>query len=136
MTALRAILLRHRATALLLVLLALAMKIAVPAGFMVATDAKVFTIAICADASGVPHSERIVVPVFTKHDGGSTDHARDGGACPFSALSMASLGGAAPALLAAALAFVFALGFAPLPRIRGAALTRLRPPLRAPPLQA
>ncbi|HIQ17418.1 MAG TPA: hypothetical protein EYH41_05390 [Novosphingobium capsulatum] len=55
------------------------------------------------------------------------------GDCPFSSLSMASMTGADPALLALALAFILALGFAPVRTSHPKRVSYLRPPLRGPP---
>jgi hypothetical protein len=49
---------------------------------------------------------------------------------------MAGLGGVDMALLALALAFILALGFAPLRPARAASTRFLRPPLRGPPAGA
>ena len=48
--------------AIVLVVLALAAKALVPAGFMIGTEAKVLTVQICADAQGASFARQIVVP--------------------------------------------------------------------------
>jgi hypothetical protein len=128
----RALLLRHRTIAMLLIAAALCMKVLVPAGFMVGSERKVLTIEICADTLGARLTRQIVIPVAGKSTGGPGTHKSDT-ACPFSALGMATLGGADVVLLAAALAFVLAVGLAPLLAPAVSSPTRLRPPLRAPP---
>lgn len=129
MAAFRLFLRDHRRFAVLLVALALAMKALMPAGYMVAADgAQVLTITICADAQGGSYTKQIVVPHSGKH-AAPAEQAKD--ACPYSALSMAMLGGADATLLA--LVFILALGFVAAPRLRLEQTLRLRPPLRGPP---
>jgi hypothetical protein len=127
MSALRAFLFRHRLLALWLVAAALCVKMVVPAGFMVSSDAKVLTIRICADSMGNDGIAKVAVPMT----GTAGKSAK--GECAFGALSMAMAAGADPALLALALAFILLLGFAPVPAPRLQRLARLRPPLRGPP---
>jgi hypothetical protein len=134
MQILRALVLRHRLLAVLLVVLALAIKAVVPAGYMLSQQGTVLTVTICADASGSTVHKQIVVP----NKGAATDdladaHAKAPAACPYAALGFAALAGANAVLLALALAFVLALGLAP---SRPAPLRRipfLRPQLRGPP---
>lgn len=134
MEAFRLFLRDRRHFAAVLVALALAMKALMPAGYMVAPDgAKVLTITICADSQGGSYTKQIIVPHSGKH-AAPTEQAKD--ACPYSALSMATLGGADPVLLALALAFILALGFAAAPPLRLGRTPRLRPPLRGPPATA
>jgi hypothetical protein len=123
----------HRRFAALLVALALAMKALVPSGYMIGGDVRVITISICADSIESRYTKQILVPQSGKADHAKDGLAKDGQACPFSALSMASLAGADPVLLALALAFILTLGFyaAFAPHRRRTA--HLRPPLRGPP---
>ena len=136
MTALRTLLLRHRALAILLVAAALCLKALVPAGYMLEARHKVLTVTVCMDSQGHSVTRDIVVPMKGSPAGDAARHADAGKACGWSSLAMDALGGADAPLLAAALAFILALGFAPLatPRPRRAAW--LRPPLRGPPLTA
>lgn len=136
METLRAFLHTHRRLAALLLALALVMKALIPAGYMLGAQAKVLTVEICADASGAKIMRDIVVSHNGKPGETRGSQIKGDGACAFSALSMASLGGADAALLALALAFILALGFAPLPVAAIGRLTRLRPPLRGPPAHA
>ena len=134
MNGLRAILLRHRALALLVVMAALCMKLVVPTGFMIGQNSKVLTVQICDEFAGNNAVKQIVVPM---KDGGSESGQKQGkGECPFASLSMASITGADPALLALALAFILALGFAPAPVPLPKRVSYLRPPLRGPPALA
>ena len=132
MHALRTFLRDHRRLAGLIVALALAMKALVPAGYMLGEQAKVLTVSICADASGGATTKQIVVP----HSGKQDEVGKSSTACPYAALGMASLPGADAALLALALTFILALGFAPVPLPRVVRGHHLRPPLRGPPAKA
>lgn len=120
--------------ALLLLGLALAAKALVPAGYMMGGSGKILTISVCADAlGGGSYTKRIVVPHSgdAADDGGATSKAE--GACAWSALAFAATLGADAALLALALAFILALGFAGIPQPRARRILHLRPPLRGPP---
>lgn len=131
MTVMRALLMRHRALALLMVMAALCMKIVVPTGFMIGQNSKVLTVEICADAFGGHTVKQLVIPM---KDGGSDSGSKQGKSeCPFASLSMGSMSGADPALLALALAFILALGFAPARITLPKRVLHLRPPLRGPP---
>jgi len=129
MTALRAFFLHHRRMAALLIALALAMKALVPAGFMLGGDTHVLTVQICADALGQQITQKIVLP--SSHSG--EEKARSDSPCHFTALGHAMLGGADPVLLALALVFILALGFAPVLAPAPRRIAFLRPPLRGPP---
>lgn len=133
MGTLRNFLREHRQFALLLVALALAMKALVPTGYMIGTDSKVLTIQICADGSGQHFTKQIVIPMTGKPLDERGEQGKAGSTCPYSVLSMASLGGADLALLAIALAFIMILGFAPVRRPWLQGIFYLRPPLRGPP---
>lgn len=131
MPQIRALLMRHRALALLVVIAALCMKIVVPTGFMIGQNSKVLTIQICDETIGNHAVKQLIIPM---KDGSSDSGSKQGkGECPFSSLSMASMAGADPALLALALAFILALGFAPAQTSHPKRVSYLRPPLRGPP---
>lgn len=133
MSPLRAFFRDHRKVAYLLVALALVMKVMIPAGFMIGTQGMVLTVQICAEGSGEHLTKQIVIPLEGKS---SSNHGNQGKAdetCPFAGLSMASLGSVDPALLIIALAFILALGFAPIRAPRPKSASYLRPPLRGPP---
>ena len=125
---LRALLLRHRALAFLAIAAALCLKVVVPAGYMLDSDATSITVRLCAD--GLGHAGTVKIAIPGKGDPASHKAAPD---CPYTALTLATLGGADIALLAAALVFLLALGFAPVHLPRAAHPLHLRPPLRAPP---
>ena len=127
---------RHR-LAIVLVALALCLKAVVPAGHMVASDARVISVAVCADTQGKRLVRQIVIPAESgrpQDNGGG--HAKPEGACAFSALAFAALGGADLLVLAGALLFLLAIGHLPhsLPRRR--AIRFQLPPSRAPPVPA
>jgi hypothetical protein len=123
----------HRTLALGLVLLALCMKVLVPGGFMIGSQVKLLTIEICGDASGTHLTKQISVPMDGKSGHDQSEQGKADSACPYSALSIASLAGADMLLLATALAFIMALGFLPIAARLHARTSYLRPPLRGPP---
>jgi hypothetical protein len=133
MQALRSLLRDYRRVTFALIVLVLAMKALVPAGYMVGSQGKVLTIHICADAAATQLTKQIVVPL-TGDDQSAQEHGKADSVCPFAALTTASLAGADAILLALALAFIFVAEFA---AVRPAQLRRsfhLRPPLRGPPV--
>lgn len=125
---------RYARLALVLVVLALAVKALVPAGYMIsATGERFLTVTICADASGTPKQMRIAIPDKDETDSDHFEAADKSQPCAFSGLGYAALGGADPVLLAAALAFILLVGFAPLRAPPARDIPFLRPPLRGPP---
>lgn len=131
MNALRAFFLRHRTVAFLVVMAAMCMKIIVPTGFMIGQNSKVLTVQLCAESLGHAVTAKIAIPMKGEHSDSTGKQGK--GDCPFSSLSMASMTGADPALLALALAFILALGFAPVRASYPKRVSYLRPPLRGPP---
>ncbi|MBU6268794.1 MAG: hypothetical protein KGN34_14700 [Sphingomonadales bacterium] len=132
MGAIRRFLRDHRQLALTCALLALALRLLLPSGLMLAQTGTSITVQICADATGLAKAQQLVLP-------GKPAPAKahpDSTACPYAALSMAALGGADALQLAAALALLIVLGFAARHPPRAGPFRRLRPPLRAPPLSA
>ncbi|MFN3864974.1 MAG: DUF2946 family protein [Erythrobacter sp.] len=134
MSSLRAFSRRYAQFTLVLVVLILAVKALVPAGYMVSrSGGRFLTVTICADASGTPKQMQIAIP--DRNDAGS-DHGKaadKGQPCAFSGLGHAALGGTDPLLLAAALAFILLIGFAPRPALPARDTPFVRPPLRGPP---
>lgn len=135
MTSLRAFCVHHTRLALLLVVMAMAMKALIPDGFMPDFGSRTISIQICADALGQTRTKQIIIgqkgeePVKASHGKGE-------GICAFSALGHHGLGGADPILLAAALLFLIVLGFAPVIPAAPRRITFLLPPLRGPPALA
>jgi hypothetical protein len=132
MNGLRQILMTRPWLALWLVTLALALKIAMPAGYMVRQEGTVLTIAICGDASATHLVRQIVVPQRETPQDTQAQHAKSA-ACPYSVLAMAGAAGADPLLLAEALAFILAVGLALRTAPAPTRHAHLRPPLRGPP---
>ena len=88
MTALRALFRAHRHLALLLVVVALAVRLLVPAGTMPGSGARVLSVEICADASGLPQSHKLVIPGQpAPHEDNSAK-----GTCAFAGLAAAGRG--------------------------------------------
>lgn len=134
MASLRALTRSNAQLTLVLLALALLVKALVPTGFMISASGERFlTVTICADASGVPQQMQIAIPA---KDGAGSDHSEADDTsqpCAFSGLGHSALGGADPLLLAAALAFILLVGFAPHRTLPAREIPFLRPPLRGPP---
>lgn len=127
----RRFLLSHPRAAAALIALALAMKLAVPAGFMPVAAPGQLMVLICTEFG--PQHVAIDVPGMPAKpdDGAKMDQP-----CAFAGLGLAWLPGADAMLLAAALAFILVLGFAAVTLPLLARTPRLRPPLRGPPRTA
>ena len=122
---------RHLAVALLV--LALCVKAAIPAGYMMSTSPdRVLTVSICADATGGLRQMQMVIPGKDQEDS-HPDNAKLDGQCAFSSLAHAALGSADAFLLALAIAYILALSLLPTAQLRIALFAYLRPPLRGPP---
>jgi hypothetical protein len=136
MGALRNFLRDHRRPTALLIALALAMKVLVPSGYMISQKELHFTVEVCSAGSGQHQhlTQQLTIPVDGKSGDSPSEHSKS--ECPYSALSMASLGAADPLQLAIALVFILALGFAAVPPLRTRRIPHLRPPLRGPPALA
>lgn len=134
MGSLRRYLLAHRLLAALLLALTLCIKLTVPAGFMIKSQGTELVVAICGDGGG--QTAKIVIPGPGGNHQDDSQTAKAKGSCPFAGHGSPLLAGADPLVLALALAFILALGFAarPVPALQ--ALNHLRPPLRGPPALA
>jgi hypothetical protein len=122
---------RFRVIATLLLALALTIKILVPQGMMVDTSSKHITVRIC---TGMTAAQQTIEIAFDKastndHSSSNTDDTR----CIFSGLSSPAIFGDIAHLLGAALAFIIAVGFAPIKRSVRPSRSYFRPPLRGPP---
>jgi hypothetical protein len=128
---LRSLIARHRAFALALLALTLAIRALIPAGTMIGGTAQALTVQICDGYADGASAHSAVVTLSRHGDAGKAlpDHQP----CAFSALGQASLGGTDPLLVLAAIAFIMLLGQRPDPVPARPAPRRLRPPLRAPP---
>lgn len=128
---LRRFVLSHPRIAAALLALALAMKLAVPAGFMPVASPGQIMVLVCTEFG--PQHVAIEVPGMPAKpaDGAKMDQT-----CVFAGLGLAWLPGTDPVLLAAALIFILALGFVAVVVPRLERTPYLRPPLRGPPLTA
>ncbi len=127
----RRFILDHPRVAAALIALALAMKLAVPAGFMPVVSPGQIMILVCTQF-GQQHVAIDVSGGPAKQD----DVAKMEQPCMFAGLGLAWLPGADAVLLAGALVFILALGFAAVALPRLTRIHHLRPPLRGPPLTA
>jgi hypothetical protein len=147
MGSLRALVRSHAVLAALILALALGLRALVPAGYMVASGPVGIVLTLCPDAGAAPlravaspahaHAAHAAVSHADHAASGADERQANGGQpCPYGVLGLASLAGADPLLLALALAFAVALGFAarPAPTLRADRF--LRPPLRGPPASA
>lgn len=126
---LRALILRHSAAMALLFAVALAMRALVPAGYMVMPASISFSVALCSGVDG--EQAQITIPTdgqSEKKDGAQSP------VCSGSLLDHAGMGAVDPLLLAAALVFILALGFAAITQMPPRGPRYLHPPLRGPPL--
>lgn len=137
----RAFLFRQPRVAVVIIAVAMFAKALVPQGYMVMPSNGAITVSLCFGQG----SQMVALDLGKEADGvryadgakGGGDHEDGKNAhppCAFSGLSMAAALGAAPALLGLAIAYIMALGLLPVvPRAQHAP-SRLRPPLRAPPV--
>ncbi|MES2986599.1 MAG: hypothetical protein V4808_01710 [Pseudomonadota bacterium] len=124
MTSLRAIVRAHRGAAALLLAMALLLRVVVPAGFMPSMENGQMVVGVC-NSTG-PSTVVIDIP--------GLEHKKDvQKGCAFSDLSLSSLAGTDPLLIAALIAFMMALGLVFAHQFPPRAPVRLRPPLRGPP---
>ncbi|TYC79101.1 DUF2946 family protein [Novosphingobium sp. BW1] len=125
----------HRALTMLVVALALCVKAVVPPGYMLggAAGGKTLTVQLCF--GGIEHrSIELAVPPSGKDGSGKSGHdSMPDAHCPYTSLSMAADSGVDLPLLAIALAFIIATGFAPLSLVLPKRADHIRPPLRGPP---
>ncbi len=131
MSSWRTFLYRNHWLAALLLAATLVLKFAVPTGYMVDHDKSGAIIMRICNGMTTTTLVRHLIP--TKKDG--TDKTDKSGKteCPYASLAMASMANADPVLLALALAFILALGFAAVRFALPAHIGKLRPPLRGPP---
>lgn len=123
----------HRALFALLAALALAAKLLLPQGYMLAPASGGITVMVCADSGSGPATVTIPMKADPAQDAADTK-AKE--ACPYSALGMGGLAATDIVLLAAALAFLLLLGFGPQRAPPLQSQPRLLPPLRGPPALA
>lgn len=135
MQAARRLILAHGPLAALLCVAALALRMLVPAGYMIASDHGRIAITLCPGATP-PAATMMAMPgmdhAMPGH-GPSKEHDKAETPCAFTALSAQALGGADPLLLVVALAFVAAMALRAAPRATVPAAPHLRPFSRGPP---
>ncbi|KAJ8138619.1 hypothetical protein OY671_008169, partial [Metschnikowia pulcherrima] len=115
MASLRAFLSRHRTIAAASVASASCMKASVPAGYMVAPQARTFTSLVCADSSGERTATQVSIPARDGTHQNTDANTKAHDVCPFAGHAFPASGGADPISSASAIAFVSALGFAAVP---------------------
>lgn len=136
------ILLTRRHVAMLICVATLAIKLLVPAGYMLSAEHGRLAISLCSGV--VPSPTPVAMPASMPMAGmhGDMDHHEQKEPhgqvempCAFAGLSHhQALGAIDPILLVAAVAFVMAAGIAPARARKPALFDHLRPPLRGPPL--
>lgn len=133
MCRLRFLLLQHRRLALFAAVLALAMKLLVPGGFMPERQGGTLVVLLCDGSSHADTHRALAITLPVTNKAGNPDGDNTHRDCPYAALALAGLPLIGVALMAAALAFMLLRGIAGVAVARGAAPARLRPPLRGPP---
>lgn len=136
MQAARRLILAHGHLAALICVAALALRLLIPAGYMVSGDHGRIGITLCPGVVDRQPSMMTDMPGMhhaTPDRGKSEDHGKAEMPCAFSGLSAQVLGGVDPVLLATALAVVAATALRVAPRTIVPAVPYLRPPLRGPP---
>lgn len=115
-----------------IVLLALLVRLVVPAGFMPSFSTTAITITLCTGSS--PSTQVIALPGHGNHRGDEhRDHGKSEMPCGFSGLGAPGLSGADPIQIALAIAFICAAVFRVVTLRPFLPPTYLRPPLRGPP---
>ena len=138
MLLLRRLILCHRTFAVLICAVALAVKLLVPAGYMIGDVGGRAVMILCpgtampAAAATVPMHHAGMAAHETA-DGAGKAHGKAEQPCAFAGLAAPMLGTADPLLLATAIAFVLAAGLRPVRAVPRALVPHLRPPLRGPP---
>ncbi|WP_242098321.1 hypothetical protein [Sphingomonas sp. CROZ-RG-20F-R02-07] len=114
-----------------MVLMALAVRLAVPLGFMPVATASGVAIMPCPAAGAVP-----VAMAAMHHGHGRESPGKTDTACPFAGLSLPSIAGADAAWVVAVVVAVLAAGLRPLARWPRRDAIRWRPPSQGPPARA
>lgn len=130
MNALRTLILAQQKLAFLLVALVLFARVFVPTGYMFTPTAGGIMVQMCSGQGAVPVLLDIGHAAPVEHHSSSD---KMDAPCAFSGIGMASMAPVDAALLIAALAFIVAMGVRPILATPLRIVSRLRPPLRAPP---
>lgn len=128
---LRRFFLNNPALAAGLLVLALAMRLLVPAGFMPAVSDGRIVVSMCSGTG--PQTTVITIPGLDHGQPGDNDHAKAEPPCAFAGLAAPFLGATDSVLLALAILFVMAAALRPVAWRIDPAHPFLRPPLRGPP---
>lgn len=130
----RAFVSANRLVLMALFALALCIRAAVPAGYMVTPAAdKLIEVSICHGTTGERTTAQIAIPMKADAGGERTSPEAKDTPCAFSGLAQLAIGSTPPVIAAMALAALLALGLAPQKSPAPAAPAYLRPPLRGPP---
>lgn len=129
----RALIRDYRALAMLLLAMAMLVKVLVPTGYMAGDGQRLLSVQICLD--GINHKTiQIALPSEDTPSGHQPDTSGKADLpCAYTILSMGMTGGVDAPLLALAIAFILALGFAPAHPVLKDRSHHIRPPLRGPP---
>lgn len=122
---------------MLILAAALAMKLLIPGGYMLAVEHGRLAITLCPGTVPVPKPDPMPMAGMHGNGGGHHDdkpvHAQAEMPCAFAGLSAAMLAAVDPIQWVALLAFVLATGFVAITATVRPAPPYLRPPLRGPP---
>lgn len=132
MIGVRDVLQRHAMIAMSIMVLVLAVRALIPAGYMTSASPAGLTVELCSGVSG--KTVTIALPGQSSHQHHGKDQADK--PCAFASLAQAMTPAADPVLLASAIAFIIALGVLLYSSPPQARTGHLRPPLRGPPLVA
>jgi hypothetical protein len=147
-TALRRLVLHHRAAFAVLVAVALLMRMLTPGGYMFALAEGTPTVVLCPGAQTAPapmampgmsghHDGGPQMPGMSgHHDGGPQRHdqGQADAPCAFAGMSVAAVAATDPLLLAVAIAFIILRAVRVVAEPRWRDTLHLRPPLRGPPI--
>lgn len=135
MTALRRLVLHHRATFAAFAAVALLMRMLTPGGYMFALAEGKPTVVLCPGAQAAP-APMAMPGMSGHHDGGSQRHdqGQADAPCAFAGMSVAAVAATDPLLLAVAIAFIILRAVRVVAEPRRRDTPRLRPPLRGPPI--
>jgi len=114
---------------------ALALRLLVPAGYMISSEHGQIGMALCSNTAGQPSVTAMsAMHGNTPDHGRSRDHGKGEMPCAFSSLSAQALGSIDPILMVAAIAFIMVTGRRRVRRLTVPLRLNLWPPLRGPPV--
>jgi len=130
MQSLRALILRYRLVAAMILGAAIVVRAMLPAGFMPDMGSRTIRVVICMESQGLQAVAEIAVPSRTDSQHGPRAGHEE---CAFASQMAPAMAGADILLLALALAFILLIGLASEPLRLFGHKRGLRPPLRGPP---